>query len=383
MPCTFSAHVERCGISVSSEFAQSRQQLTDPAYELGYGATHIDNVARSYTQRIRVEHRATDKLSLGWLLSARASNVSLWEDQAAALNAQRITVIPGFDAEYAASERTLFNLVARSQVARTKADSNQSNSTPLATGRVGTRFLLSDNLSVFANVGRYYRSPTLAELYGTGPQIRGNAELLPESGFGEDLGVTYQQLGSFYQLSASASAYHQELKELVAWQRSSFGQIRPYNVGSARLLGSDFYLGLALWDSLRVDSSLSLLEPRDTEDNRPYKNDLLPYRSRLVQNSMLTVSLPKHLRPRFIRSVSSWLVHQQRSNRYAVRAGNVVLPATSTTDVGVAMGLPLIPVTLRGQVANLFASQNYDLVGMPLPQRNWAISAEFDFTVTP
>ena len=58
--------------------------------------------------------------------------------------------------------------------------------------RLGASQTPHPSLRLRANAGRYARLPTLFERYGNAGNIKGNANLVPESGFNADLGVTWR-----------------------------------------------------------------------------------------------------------------------------------------------------------------------------------------------
>ncbi|MGC4070061.1 MAG: hypothetical protein QM784_36475 [Polyangiaceae bacterium] len=168
---------------------------------------------------------------------------------------------------------------------------------------------------------------------------------------------------------------------MVAWQRSSFGQIRPYNVGQARLLGSDLRLACEWQETVRAETTSSLLDPRDTTDNRTYTNEILPYRSRWVQTATLDARWPRAWAVPWLRDAGIWSSYRHQSSRFAASAGNAILPASSSLDVGGRMTLTRLPVTFRGQIANVLDQRTFDLLGMPLPGTTWAVSAELDWEI--
>jgi iron complex outermembrane receptor protein len=382
MPCHSTVPADRCRIQLSSQASIGRFLLTDPALELGYGSVSIDQSTTMVGERLRVEHRVGDSLRWGNLLSLKQTRLQTRDDSSTTLDALRSTANLGTDAVWEIDPDVTLLLLFRGRAERTEA-AGMVRTTLDPTARIGTVVQLTSSVSLSGNVGRYLRTPTLGELYGLGPFMRGNDGLRPEAGFGEDVLLRYRRAFGPLLVLGDVSAYHQMLTDLVAWQRSSFGQIRPYNVGRARLLGSDLRLAGEWRETLRLETTSSFLDPRDTTDERAYTNDVLPYRSRWVQTASLDARWPLGWAPPWLRDAGVWSRYRHQSSRFAVSAGNAVLPASSSLDVGGRVALSRVPLSFRGQIANLLNQRSFDLLGMPLPGMTWAISAELDWELAP
>jgi vitamin B12 transporter len=90
-------------------------------------------------------------------------------------------------------------------------------------------------LTFKANVARTYRAPTLNERYW---QPGGNPNLLPESGVGGELGLSYQRpLARATTLGGELTAYSQAVREWVQWLPNERGIYSPRNLRQVRTLG--------------------------------------------------------------------------------------------------------------------------------------------------
>ncbi|MGE3672876.1 MAG: TonB-dependent receptor, partial [Polyangiaceae bacterium] len=163
-------------------------------------------------------------------------------------------------------------------------------------------------------------------------------------------------------------------RDLIAYRRSSFGVVTPFNVATARVLGLESALQASYGDWLRWRGTVTLQDPRDTSDDRSLQNDLLPYHARLMAASRLGFyaasggSLP----PSEVAIGTSY-----RSSKFADPAGLVVIPEQMRWDLEAAVASDDERWRLRGMLRNVFGTRQYDLLGQPQPGRSVHLSGEF------
>lgn len=237
-------------------------------------------------------------------------------------------------------------------------------------GRLGARVGLLPGLELLANAGRYVRVPTLGELYGTSPIVDGNSKLEAERGVTADAGVRVttklpRRVGS---IALESFAFARFADNLIRFRRTSLSTEAPYNVSSARSLGVETALGAELFDTLRLEASGTLLDPRETtggvEDST--ENDLLPLDSRLVASARLEA----FTRPRWADRVGLALAYFYRSSRFADPAGQIVLPPQSLFDLEASSAHLGGRLLARLAVRNVLDSRRLDLLGLPIPGRS-------------
>lgn len=162
---------------------------------------------------------------------------------------------------------------------------------------------------------------------------------------------------------------------LIAFRRSSFGAARPFNVGSARLLGLEVAAGASVWSTVRAELALSTLDPRNTTEGRGPGNDILPFQSRLVVAPLLEF-YREGLRRFAIDRLSLGARFLYRSSRVADPAGLVVLPEQRSLDLELSVLLWQKRIAGRFRVANALDTKNLDAVGLPLQGRSFHGSLE-------
>ena len=116
--------------------------------------------------------------------------------------------------------------------------------------------------------------------------------------------------------------------------------------------------------------TMTLLAARDTPPDRAIRNDILPFRSRLVFSDYTEIYAEPGLHALRLDRVAVGFRVTHRSSRYADSAGLIVIPDQMTMDLeGSAMFLHR---TLGARVAfrNIENVREVDTVGMPLPGRS-------------
>jgi vitamin B12 transporter len=173
-----------------------RQELRDPADELGLGAEARDYLTLSggatSTWIAGVgRHRATAGGELrGDRFTDRDAN-----GQRAALIGNRIggAVLGAFDAVVDPDARIVVTPAVRLDLVRTApGDIDVAARNDVVTSpRLSARAAITDDVAVKASAGRYVRLPTLIELFGDRGTVTGSPALLPERGTSADAGVVW------------------------------------------------------------------------------------------------------------------------------------------------------------------------------------------------
>jgi iron complex outermembrane receptor protein len=173
-----------------------------------------------------------------------------------------------------------------------------------------------------------------------------------------------------------AFVFARQSDELVAFRRASFGSVRPFNVGAARVLGAELAAGVDALRHARVGASVTALDPRDVSRPRALQSDLLPFMSRLVAMEELELYAEPALPALEIERASVLARLSHRSSRVADPAGLIVLAEQHVFDVEAALFVWDGHVALRVALENVFDRGRFDVVGFPLPGRRWHAAAE-------
>ena len=187
----------------------------------------------------------------------------------------------------------VLRLLGAAECHATNGDDARACDLFLPSGRIGAELGFSQ-VTLLANVGRYARVPTLGELFGVSGVIRGNANLDPEQGYTAEVGVR-AQIGHFAPLgglAVDAFAYVRAADDLIAYLRAAQGYVAPYNVGSARVMGAEVALSAPLLSFLRLETALTLEDPRDTSRGRTTVNGVEGNTLQTNTRAGLTLALP-------------------------------------------------------------------------------------------
>jgi iron complex outermembrane receptor protein len=377
-----------CKIGATTAFLSADTVLDDPDHELALGTTHLDYRGARVEQALALRVGIADRVMLAPTLRAAVEKLAVDSTQAT-LRAERLFSQAALGAHWSVAPGVLLHGLASGECHGTSVNGQEPWSVGVEpatnaslcdefepSGRVSLE-LGGQALKVLFNVGRYARVPTLGELYGTSSAVRGNPNLMPETGVTADAGVRALGSATGAKLLAGSYldvfAYVRGASDLIAYRRSSLGYATPYNVGSARVAGVEVLAGVRPLSFLLFELSATLLDPRDTSPNRPV-NDLLPYQARLVTAPRIEANFRKPW-PGAER-VRLSAVYFYESERYADPAGLVVIPAQNSLDLEGELAVLGDHLATRLRVANVLNQPRSDLIGYPLPGRAGYVTLE-------
>jgi len=363
-----------CSIELSHGLLVIRYGLEDPLAELG-PERRVTLGGERLTQRLHVQLGPLHWLSLRTGGSHELGLLRIDRD-GASQRARRRVVRGDLSALAALGDRVQLTGVGAVECHSTAAGGEDSTCGVLEpVGRLGARWQLIEALSLLGNLGRYVRVPTLGELYGTSSVVRGNPELEVEQGLTADLGVTGQWGRGGFAAYGQLFGFTRFTDQLIAYRRSSFGAIRPYNAGTARVLGAELTAGGMAWRVLHGGVALTVLDPRDVTEGRTVSNDLLPHQSRLVVAPMVELVAPPWPRLELDRATLG-LRYRYRASRVADPAGLIVIEADGQLDLDGSLAFMRQRLAFRWRLSNLLDQRVFDLVGYPLPGRAGHVSLE-------
>ncbi|HSU38150.1 MAG TPA: TonB-dependent receptor, partial [Polyangiaceae bacterium] len=371
-----------CKLTASTSLLSTDSRFDDPESELGLGTTELDLRGRRVEQAFAAELRLGDKVTLVPTLHAAVED--LWIDtlEQAGLRARRLFSRAALGAHVALARGVALHGLVSGECHGTSAsgDVPWSFAAPHQadlglcdefepSGRVSLE-LGESGLKFLANLGRYARVPTLGELYGTSGAVRGNANLVPETGVTLDAGV--RALGSASGAALLDGSYldlfgfARVASDLVNYQRTGRGYVAPYNVDRARILGLEVLAGWRPLSFLLLELAGTLQDPRNTSPNRA-ANDYLQYRPRLVTTPRVEASFKKPMRG--VERAKLTALYYFEAERYADAAGLVVIPAQQSLDFEGELAVLDDHLALRVRVSNVLNQPRADLIGYPLPGR--------------
>lgn len=372
VPCSATSS---CQLDLSTHALLGRHRVYDPDDELTLGASHTDS------DGLRLGQSARARLELAPLtvtLGASAESARIEVSGAERLVVRRLSARASGSVVAALHQRLTVQGMIGATVHDTRGPS-RSTTDPLPDGRLGAVLAAHSLLALRANVGHALRPANLGELYGVSAGVRGNPALRPESAWSADAGVSLTGKGSRGSGSLDATLFQRWADDLVAYRRSSFGALTPYNVGRARFFGVELQALAEAYRVLRLQGSLTWLEPRDTSEPRTTRNDLVPFQSRLVSFTRLACRYDLGRAP--LDALEIGLSARTRSSRVADPAGLIVLPANQLLGVDALGAMLAETLVLRIAVDNVLDQVQVDQLGFPLPGRS--VFATATLTVVP
>ncbi len=146
--------------------------------------------------------------------------------------------------------------------------------------RMGARLTILPAVSLRLSGGRYFRPPTLAELFGDRGFMVGNEGLRPERGTSLDGGLVVDLLRGRSGVHAHAAGFAAWSDQLIQWQQSG-PRLRPENLDAARVVGLETGAALRLLGGdIELTGNYTLLAPVNLGADPSQRGRPLPGRPR-------------------------------------------------------------------------------------------------------
>ena len=148
--------------------------------------------------------------------------------------------------------------------------------------RIGARWAISSALSLKGNVGRYFRAPTVVELFGDRGWVVGNPGLEPETGTTLDLGLVLAPtgLGTIDRLFVEVVTFANRSQSLIAFVPTSGLASVARNLGDARLAGHELTVAFRCFRLLTFTGNYTFLDTLNRSSLVSFDGKRLPGRPR-------------------------------------------------------------------------------------------------------
>jgi vitamin B12 transporter len=264
--------------------------------------------------------------------------------------------------------------------------------------RMGVRLATTRWLSLRGSIGRYFRTPSLVELFGDRGYFVGNEGLHAERGLVADGGFVIDARGRAGEVYAHAAGFWVRSRELIQWIAA--GTVaRPENVAAARVRGFEGSVSLrSTADVVELLVHYTLLDSADRSDDASRRGHPLPGRPRhdfyarssfgwifhprgtafeprigytveVIARSFLDPSGRYVLPPRALQAIGIE-AHVAGRVHLAVEVRNLLDVRTATVTLPIA-GVRPSPVAVT------------DYIGYPLPGRSLWATVRIDFALQP
>ncbi|MFH1874577.1 MAG: TonB-dependent receptor [Pseudomonadota bacterium] len=234
--------------------------------------------------------------------------------------------------------------------------------------KLGVLARLIDEFYFQGNVYRGFRNPTFTELFGDRGALQGNPNLLPEKAFNFDLGLSYD-LPVFSWLEKAhvgATYFRHDVNRLIQFVQTSTFTAQAMNMNQALIQGGEFMATANFLKRLRLTTSYTYQQAKDTSNNPDTRGKYLPGRPQHEFYALIS----------WDENWQSWLT----SNLYTdlrYMSGNYLdlqnlLQVTNRVILGAGFGLTFIDkISARFTVQNILNDRISDLIGYPLPGRSY------------
>lgn len=153
-------------------------------------------------------------------------------------------------------------------------------------------YKINENLALRASSGFGFRAPSVAERYASlnyqGFEVIPNYNLIPEKSISYEVGLNWKILSAFLPLEIDASFFQNDMSDLIepGFITSGQPQIIFANVAKVRILGSEVGVRTLLFNTIGLESGLTLMDPKDLSTN-----EFLKYRSKYVWYNKLSLKI--------------------------------------------------------------------------------------------
>lgn len=260
-------------------------------------------------------------------------------------------------------ERLRLTPVVRVDLVWNQASGSTSGLEPLSDAfhwffspRLGLGLRVAKGVELRGNVGRYFRPPSLFELYGDRGTTMGNPLLVPETGTSFDLGWVFRWQRPFRwleRIKAEAVFFGRDARDLIQWVRNSPHTTTAVNIAEALALGGELSLDAVIrwhrqWRS-RITSGYTAMHAENRSQGPLISGKRLPGRP----------LHEFHTRLDLVWSRGPWAVGLHGSVSHVsdsfLDEANLFLPVPSRTifDVGLFLRPGIRGVTLAVTVKNV------------------------------
>ncbi len=357
-----------CAIDASTYVKRTRYTLRDPVRELAVGTPRQVLTTTSTGGALAYEDAPIDALETRIGLGHAFDDLIVDPAGPAYSHAERFSARAFGELE--GHVTPWLDLRAAAAVSSERTGSGADDDLALVpSARVGASVEPARWLELFAAVAYYSRVPSLGELYGASASFLGNPALVPEAGPSADVGARTAYVDDVIDISTELVFYGRLADDLIEYKRNAAGTVRPYNVGSARVLGAEALAAARIVRMIELDASVAFTDARDVSEDRVVENDRLPFQAPWVATAGAALDLDDLGPDEWVSGARIDAQFLYRSPRFFDGAGVVSLPSQVLLDAGAGVRLVRDMLALDVRITNVLDDVTTDLVGYPLPGR--------------
>ncbi len=240
------------------------------------------------------------------------------------------------------------------------------------TRKLGVALFLTDNITIKANVGKYYRIPNFYELFGDRGAIVGNTDLVPEDGINWDIGCTLSPAllpAIIKSCTFEYSYFSSDVDNLIIFIQNSQRTSIAQNISSAKIKGHEFFWRIRFCWPLLISGNYTIQDARDRSRIAYWRNNRLPGRPQYELFNRIEI-FTRHFR----------LFHEIEfiDECYLDRANLRKIDSRTFQNAGFSWS-PTKHIVCTFEVKNISDRHSEDVAGYPLPGRSFFGSIEARF----
>jgi len=261
--------------------------------------------------------------------------------------------------------------------------------------RVAMRVRVSNSFAIKASAGRYFRAPTLIELFGDRGFLVGNPALEPETGMTGDAGVVFAQpdpYGALDRLYLQGAVFASKSKSTIALIPAGRTAVLE-NLDGASIIGVEASATGRLWQRVSLTGNYTMIQSRHSSPLISFDGKRLPLRPE--HQAYARVDVSERVRGRLL---TVWTDVSFTSGNFVDEANTSEIPARLFLGAGIKL-TPVKNLLVGFEVKNLtnarvepielspaprpdLANVNRpisDFLGYPLPGRAFYVTADVTF----
>lgn len=234
------------------------------------------------------------------------------------------------------------------------------------TRQIGVLYRITETTTLRANIGRYFRRPSLFELFGDRGGAIGNPDLLPEKGLNRDIGLHYNRrfTGRIRKLTVQAAYFDNAAENLILFIQTSQFTGNPENIAKSRIIGQEFSGGLEIGNHFKMEGNYTHQRAINKSDIPNERNKFLP--GRPVHDLFGRAEF-------YSNHFALYYSHHLTDKNFLDRANQRNAASRQIHNIGFSIkSYPRWSLTFEAK--NLGDDQIEDVFGFPLPGRSYFVT---------
>lgn len=223
----------------------------------------------------------------------------------------------------------------------------------------GLSYQATNEITIKANAGQYFREPSFAELYQSFGLVNSNTALVSEEGINVDIGLTYET----DTLTLSTTAFHNRRDELIVTTFNSRGVGTFVNTGKAFVNGLELSSTWQPHEMWQIQANATFKNPRIKDNNASFENRLLPGEARRLYFARVSYQPT---------AFSIWYEWRSNQDRFYDKAN--IRPAQDTSVHDMGLNWHGRKWQLSTRIQNILDNPVEDFNGFARPGRTFSLA---------